>query len=54
MMELILRRHPSNEECTIGELYGPNRLLACYTLEDVVREIVNTPVNTWKEMVTET
>ena len=46
-MDFILRRHPSNEKCTIGELYLDGSLV-CFTLEDVVREVADTPVVTWK------
>ena len=46
--ELILRRRPSTAKCTIGELYDGGGTFICYTLEDVVREIVDTPVLTWK------
>ncbi len=44
---LILRRRPSNETCTIGELYDAGTLV-CYICEDVVREIVGSPVSAWK------
>lgn len=37
-LELVLRRRPSGETCTIGELYA-NGNFACYILEDVVREV---------------
>lgn len=36
-MNLVLRRKPSNEKCTIGELYADGNMV-CYTIEDVVRE----------------
>lgn len=46
-MELILRREPSNAECTIGELaLGEQHV--CWTLEDVVREVAGQPVASWK------
>lgn len=37
-MNLVLRRWPSNETCTIGEIYGPGGKFICYTCEDPVRE----------------
>ena len=46
-MELILRRRPSNDTCTIGELYEGAKFL-CFTLEDVVREQEGVPVKVWK------
>ena len=46
-MNLVLRRKPSNDKCTIGELYAGGTF-ACYTLEDVVREIPGQPVYSWK------
>lgn len=47
-MNLILRRRPSNETCTIGELYDDDGSFVCYICEDPVREIANAPVLTWK------
>ena len=47
-MNLILRRRPSGYKCTIGEMYGNDGLLVCYTLEDVVREVIGQPVMAWK------
>lgn len=47
-MNLILRRNKANAQCTIGELYGADGLLLCYTLEDVVREVPGEPVSAWK------
>ena len=47
-MNLILRRRPSNENCTIGELYLDTGQFLVYTLEDVVREIPGVPVKVWK------
>ena len=47
-MNLILRRRPSGYKCTIGELYGNDGLLVCYTLEDVVRDVEGQPVMAWK------
>ena len=46
-MNLVLRRRPSTEKATIGELYLEASML-CYTLEDVVREMDGVPVSTWK------
>ncbi len=37
-MNLILRRRPSNDKCTIGELYRDGNMIS-YTLEDVVRDV---------------
>lgn len=47
-MNLILRRRPSTETATIGELYGKDGAMLCYTCEDVVREIEGQPVWEWK------
>ena len=47
-MNLILRRKPSNDNCTIGELYDDEGTFLCYTLEDVVREIADQAVEAWK------
>lgn len=46
-LNLILRRRPSNETCTIGELYEAGTFL-CYTCEDVIREIPGIPISGWK------
>ena len=46
-MNLVLRRRPSTEFATIGELYLEGNFL-CFTLEDVVREIEGQPVSAWK------
>lgn len=46
-MELELRRRPSTDRATIGELYSDG-VFVCYTLEDVVREIPGRPVREWK------
>lgn len=35
-MQLLLRRYPSDAECTLGALYV-NGKFQCYTLEDIVR-----------------
>ncbi len=47
-MNLVLRRRPSNENCTIGELYNDGTFL-CHILEDVVREQSGVPVSVWKQ-----
>ena len=50
-MELWLRRRPSQNEATIGELYILDKgaaLLECYTLEDEIREVEGEPVEKWK------
>ena len=50
-MELLLKRRPSYNEATIGELYIVKDAEAtheCYTLEDVVREVPGRPVEEWK------
>jgi len=46
-MKLELRRRPSSDKATIGELLidGTHE---CYALEDVVREIEGQPVKAWK------
>lgn len=46
-MNLVLRRRPPNERCTIGELYNDG-LFLCFVLEDVVREMPGLPVEQWK------
>ena len=46
-MELELKRRPSSETCTVGELYVDGKF-ECYILEDVVREIEGAPVAQWK------
>lgn len=43
----VLRRQPSTDHCTIGELYAEGQFV-CYVLEDVVRELENIPVSEWK------
>lgn len=45
--ELELDRRPSNEHCTIGDLFF-NGAWECFTLEDVIREIEGVPVVEWK------
>ena len=47
-MNLVLRRWKSNDECTIGELYGDDGKFLVYTLEDIVRERPGEPVSSWK------
>lgn len=47
MMELLLRRRASLKRATLGELYADGHL-ACFTLEDIVREIPGRPVAEWK------
>ena len=47
-MNLVLRRKPSNDTCTIGELYDGSGTFLCYTCEDVIREQEGVPVMAWK------
>ena len=50
-MELLLKRRPSQNDATIGELYivsDGSALHECYTLEDTVREVYGKPVAEWK------
>lgn len=47
-MNLVLRRRPSNDACTIGELYDDDGSFVCYVLEDPVREQEGLPVSAWK------
>ena len=47
-MNLILRRKPSNDTCTIGELYEDTGTFLCYICEDVIREQAGVPVSAWK------
>ena len=42
-----LKRTHLNPNCTIGLLYI-NKHIVCFTLEDKVREIPDTPVEAWK------
>jgi hypothetical protein len=44
---LQLKRDPPNAGATIGHLFY-NGGLECFTLEDVVREVVGQPVSSWK------
>lgn len=37
-MSLLLKRKPSTEKATIGELYAPDGGFVCHTLEDVIRD----------------
>lgn len=46
-MNLYLQREPSNDNNTHGTLTHDGAVI-CETLEDVVREVVGTPVSTWK------
>ena len=46
-MNLLLKRKPSLENSTIGELSADGEFL-CFTLEDVVREVSGWPVSQWK------
>ena len=47
-MNLVLRRKPSNETCTIGELYDGKGGFICWICEDVVRELDGVPTSVWK------
>lgn len=46
-MDLLLVREPSVGDHTFGQLYV-NDAYQCDTLEDVVREVPNEPVESWK------
>lgn len=46
-MKLVLKSQPSVNGCTHGILYIDGKD-ECYTLEDVVREVKNRPVEQWK------
>lgn len=46
-MELKLTSEPSAHGCTISVLTVDDEIF-CYTLEDVVREVVGQPVASWK------
>lgn len=46
-MELVLQRTHDNGRATFGKLFVDGRFI-CYTLEDVVREQMGTPVADWK------
>jgi len=46
-MELLLRRKPTVKKTTFGDLFLDGKHF-CFTLEDVVREVVGQPVEKWK------
>jgi hypothetical protein len=46
-MLLEVRRQPSADGCTLGTLYVDGEF-ECFTLEDVIREIPEKAVQTWK------
>ncbi len=46
-MELLVKRGPTVQEATIGEL-SVDGAFECYTLEDAVREVPGEPVSAWK------
>jgi hypothetical protein len=46
-MELVSVRYPSGPKCTISTIYL-NGIFECFTLEDIVREIIGVPVEQWK------
>ena len=46
-MRINLKRTEKTGKATIGKLYVDDQF-DCWTLEDVVREIPNTPVEKWK------
>ena len=46
-MDLLLLREPSAGDHTFGKLYV-NIAFQCDTLEDVIREVMNEPVESWK------
>jgi Steigviridae/Suoliviridae L,D-carboxypeptidase/transpeptidase len=46
-MELMVIRDFRGKVCTIGSLFI-NDQFECYTLEDVVREVIGSPVEKWK------
>lgn len=46
-MDLLLQSAPSDDACTLGDLFI-NAAAFCFTLEDVVREIPGVPVEQWK------
>jgi hypothetical protein len=46
-MELIVRRHASDDACTLGELLVDGEH-ECWTLEDPIREQPGVPVSQWK------
>lgn len=46
-MELVLERRKSGAHATLGELFSDG-VFECFVLEDVVREIPECPVASWK------
>jgi len=46
-MNLDLRRYKSRANTTLGSLYIDGEF-QCFTLEDVVREVIGEPVSKWK------
>lgn len=46
-MELLLKREPSEEDHTFGQLFVDG-IYQCETLEDVIREVPGVPVTSWK------
>ena len=46
-MEILVQRHPSADEATIGEL-SIDGVFECFTLEDEVRDVSGRPVAEWK------
>lgn len=51
-MKLVLKRQPSISQHTIGELFrlgnADKEWHLCYTCEDVIREVLGVPVESWK------
>lgn len=52
MLRLQVRRQPSANDCTVGELFyridSTDWVRLCWTLEDTVREVPGQPVVSWK------
>jgi len=46
-MKIEVNRKTYSDICTIGEMYIDNEFF-CYTLEDCMREVVGSPIETWK------
>ena len=46
-MEMLVKRRPSVDGATIGELFIDGPFIA-YTLEDQIREVPGEPVESWK------
>ena len=46
-MKITIQRAPSHGGATIGKL-SIDGIMACYTLEDEVREVPGQPVSEWK------